>query len=91
VIYRYNRASGLDTDNDYVGFVAQDTMSAIPEAVGAPKPAPRGQLPEGTPRPQDDERVPMMTFSDRPVIAALVNAVRELSDRIAALESLNNP
>lgn len=63
--YRWKRSSGLDTTNDYSGFVAQDVQRVIPEAIG------RGA--DG-----------MLTFNDRPVLAAVVNSVVELDRRTSA-------
>jgi hypothetical protein len=66
--YRYNARSGLETAGVYVGFAAQDVLTAVPEAVG-----------------QDADGY--YTLQDRPLIAALVNAVQELSARLTALEA----
>lgn len=72
--YKWKASTGFDTVNVYTGFVAQDVLTAIPEAVWKNK--------DG-----------FYSFQDRPVEAALVNAVKELSKkvddltaRIAALE-----
>lgn len=68
--YNWNETSGMDTDNDYVGFVAQDVQSAIPEAVYEGKDANK-----------------TLTLNDRAILAALVNAVKELNAKVAALEA----
>jgi len=68
VRFRWRPESGLPSDSDHVGFVAQDVQQAIPEAV-------------------DADRGGMLSLSDRPLIAALVNAVKELEARLSALES----
>ena len=58
--YKWNAISGLDTKEEYTGFIAQNVQEFIPEARGTDS---RGYL----------------TLSDRPIIAALVNAVKDLS------------
>lgn len=68
--YNWNETSGMDTDNDYVGFVAQDVQSAIPESVYEGKDANK-----------------TLTLNDRAILAALVNAVKELNAKVAALEA----
>jgi hypothetical protein len=60
--YRWKKESGMDTEHDYTGFVAQDVQAAIPEAIG--------KTPDG-----------FLTFSDRPVLAAAVNAINELDGK----------
>jgi hypothetical protein len=85
VIYKYNEESGLDQVDDYVGFVAQDVRSAVPEAVSVTRPV---KVPDGFPgRLPPDRKAGLMTLSDRPIIAALVNAVKELADRVETLEA----
>lgn len=67
-LYHWRKDSGLDSCEQYAGFIAQDVAGAIPEAVSVGN----GE---------------MLTLSDRPIIAALVNAVKELSARLEVLES----
>ena len=57
--YTWKQESGLETENTYTGFSAQNVQDVIPEAVSKDK---QGYL----------------TLSDRPIIATLVNAVKEL-------------
>ena len=59
ISYKWNNISGLDMQNTYAGFSAQNVQANIPEAVGVDN---KGYL----------------TLSDRPIIAALVNSVKEL-------------
>jgi hypothetical protein len=73
-VYRWNEASGLNTDDVNVGLIAQEVLPYIPEAVS--------------------EKDGRYTMSDRPIIAALINAVKELKadndalrKRIEALEA----
>jgi hypothetical protein len=66
ISFRWREASGMDTENTYTGFSAQNVAVAIPEAVGT---NPNGKL----------------TLSDRPILAALVNAVKDLHGRITEL------
>jgi len=61
-----------------IGFIAQDVRRVIPEAVRA----------VGLPTDDPGRAEPTLGMQDTPVIAALVNAVKELSDRIAKLESM---
>lgn len=68
VTYKWAHNSGMETEHEYSGFVAQDVREAIPEAVFVAK--------DG-----------LMSFSDRPVTAALVNSIRELERRIFQLEN----
>jgi len=65
--YKWKKDTGLDTEHEYTGFIAQDVQASIPEAVFADK--------DG-----------MLSFSDRPVTCALINAVKELSARVGKLE-----
>ena len=67
ILHKYNELSGLDMENTYAGFSAQNVMQFIPEAVGLD---PRNYY----------------TLSDRPIVAALVNAVKELQKEIDALK-----
>lgn len=76
-LFRWNKESGLDTKQLNAGFVAQDVLPWIPEAVG--------------------EKDGRYSLSDRPLIAALVNAAKELNDeikslrrRVAELEGVNH-
>jgi len=65
-LFKWNAESGLDREQVNAGFVAQDVLPHIPEAI--------------------HEKDGRYSMSDRPLIAALVNAVKELSARVAALE-----
>ena len=62
ITFHWRADSGLSTKELNAGFVAQDVLPVIPEAIG-----------------QDKEG--FYTFADRPVTAALVNAVKELDTR----------
>jgi hypothetical protein len=59
ISYHWNAISGLDMQNSYSGFSAQNVQSAIPEAVGTTS---NGYL----------------TLQDRPILAAVVNAVKDI-------------
>ncbi len=61
-LFRWRADSGLNPDDLNAGFIAQDVLPIIPEAIGKDK--------DG-----------FYTFADRPVTAALVNAVKELDAR----------
>ena len=67
ILYRYNQDSGLDMDNTYAGFSAQNVMQFIPEAIGKDS---KGYY----------------SFNDRPIVAALVNAIKELQEQIDSLK-----
>lgn len=73
VKYRWNERgqelSGQGGDKDYVGFIAQNVQTQIPEAVW------------------QSSKHEYLCFEDRPVIAALVNAIKTLTARIEYLES----
>ncbi|MFC1478558.1 tail fiber domain-containing protein, partial [Candidatus Margulisiibacteriota bacterium] len=66
--YKWKPESGLDTVNEYTGFIAQDVEKAIPEAVFTNS--------EG-----------YKSLSDRPIIGALVNAIKEQQQQIEELQS----
>lgn len=65
--YRWSAKSGMETEHEYAGWVAQNVQKAIPEAVF--------EQPDG-----------MLGLQERPIQAALVNAVQELSARVKQIE-----
>jgi hypothetical protein len=82
VVYRYKErqtefAAPIGSDRDYIGLVAQETEEAMPEMVTKA----RGYLLDGT--MVDDLR----EMDTSPLVFALVNAVKELTSRIEALEA----
>jgi hypothetical protein len=80
VKFRWKEETGLDYNNDYVGFIAEEVEEELPDAV---------LCPEETCTP-DGEMVPngkSKGLSDRVIIAALVNSVKELNTRIEQLEN----
>lgn len=85
--FRWTAASGMNPDDENVGFVAQDVLAAIPEAVGQFRTVETEEEdPEhkGQKRMKRERRaVDLLTLSDRPIIAALVNAVKELAAQMA--------
>ena len=66
ILYKWNRKSGMDTEETYAGLSAQDVRDAIPEAVDV---GPDGYL----------------TLSDRPILAAAINAIKEQQSQIDEL------
>jgi Chaperone of endosialidase len=66
--------TGLSGTQEFVGFIAQDVQAAIPEAITAKESS-------------KDGTETYLSFDDRPVIAALVNAVKTLEARIKELEA----
>lgn len=77
VRYRWNEKgqaqTGLSGEQDFVGFIAQDVQRSIPEAITATEPS-------------KTEPETYLSLDDRPIIAALVNAVKQLTARIVELE-----
>jgi hypothetical protein len=71
IVYSYNGKGGLPTDARYAGLLAEEVEPVMPEMVGSMKLA--------------DLDVP--TINTGPLIYALVNAVKELSAKITALEA----
>jgi len=57
-------------DLEQAGFIAQDVQKAIPEAIGT----------------ETHDGVDYLTISDRPILAALVNAVKEQQAEIEELK-----
>jgi hypothetical protein len=74
-LYHWNEAgqkiTGFPADLEQAGFIAQDVQKSIPEAVGI--------------EPHDG--VDYLNLSDRPIVAALVNAVQEQQAQIDALKA----
>jgi hypothetical protein len=77
-IYSWNARgqehTGLSGEQEFVGFIAQDVQRAIPQAITA------------TEKSKDGTET-YLSLDDRPIIAALVNAIKELEARLAALEA----
>ena len=82
----------MNPDDVNVGFIAQDVQPAIPEAVGSMKTS-DVEEDDGTgkkvKKKSKREASEFLTLSDRPIIAALVNAVQELSAQIETLKKAN--
>lgn len=99
--YKWRAATGLNPDDVVVSLTAQDLIAAgLGEAVNTERTVPVMETVEvdGVPMQRQKldaqglpiaERVPAdyYTVSDRTVIAALVNAIKELSARVEALET----
>ena len=86
-VFTWKPESGMNTDDVNVGFIAQDVQPVIPEAVGSMKTS-DVEEDDGTGKKvkkSKREASEFLTLSDRPIIAALVNAVKELSEQNAAL------
>lgn len=89
-VFTWKPESGMNTEDVNVGFIAQDVQDVIPEAVGTMKTrdveeedAQTGKKTKHTKR----EAAESLTLSDRPIIAALVNAVKELKAKNDGLEA----
>lgn len=92
--YKYSADSGLDTQNTYVGFIAQDVEKVLPDAVKTKDDVKYEQklLKKGATADEDEyTTVEVKTgtqtksLDDRAIIAALVNAVKEQQVEINAL------
>ena len=68
ILHKWNAQSGMEGENTYAGFSAQNVAKGIPEAVSI----------------NGDG---MLGVSDRVIIAALVNAVKELSKEVDVLKT----
>jgi hypothetical protein len=66
--------TGLSGTRQYVGFTAQNVQKSIPEAITSTELS-------------KDGTETYLSFDDRPVLAALLNAVKELSSRVKELEN----
>ncbi len=81
ITYGYNGAAGFSvSERRFHGMVAQDILSIMPEMVG--------QLPMRL-DPDDEEETLVYTMNYHPLTMALVNAVKELADRLERLEGGN--
>ena len=65
--------TGLSGTQEFVGFIAQDVQRSIPEAI------------TGTEKSKDGTET-YLSLDDRPIVAALVAAVKELAAQIAELK-----
>jgi hypothetical protein len=80
IVYRYNGLGGiLDTETFYRGLAAEDVQSVMPEMVHS--------LPMKL-REEDPEPVDVLHLNATALTFALVNAVKELTARLEALEGL---
>lgn len=66
--YKWKVSTGYDREHVYSGFIAQDVLAAIPEAVWKNK--------DG-----------YYSFQDRPVMAAMLNAIKEMNATIVKLQA----
>ncbi len=89
--YHWNEKSGMNTEDENVGFIAQEVLDAVPEAVGQYR---TSEVEVDGKKTKKREKAELLTLSDRPLIAALVNAVKELKAendallaRVSALEN----
>jgi Chaperone of endosialidase len=79
VTFRHNGKGGTRDDGRiFTGLVANEALEVMPELVGTM----RARL-----DPADEDEVDLLTLDATPLIYALVNAVNELTARVAVLES----
>ena len=79
VTYRYNGKAGMvDDGEDKISIIAQEAITAFPECVGSYM----TKLEE-----DDEEDTEVLNWNGHALTFALVNAVKELTARIAALEN----
>jgi len=73
-LYRWNekgqKITGFPADLKQAGFIAQDVEKAIPEAVGT----------------ENHDGVDYLTLNERPILAAMVNAIKEQQAQIEELK-----
>ncbi len=90
--FTWKTSSGMNTEDLNVGFIAQDVQSSIPEAVGSVKTRDVEEIDSKTGKKTKTTRretAEFLSLSDRPIIAALVNAVKELNDKVEKLSKKN--
>jgi trimeric autotransporter adhesin len=79
VTYRYNGKAGMvDDGEDKISIIAQEAITAFPECVGSYT----TKLEE-----DDEEETEVLNWNGHALTFALVNAVKELTARIAVLEN----
>jgi len=81
VKFKWRQDSGLDYKNHYVGFIAEDAQEALPESVVHPNKI------TGEKEDEEIDNPNPKSLSDRAIIAALVNSIKELNTRIEQLEN----
>lgn len=97
ITYKWKPESGYDTANTYTGFDAANLKTAIPEAVFTKEDTKYVQEIVKGKSGEEDEVITKevktgtttMSISDRAIIAALVNAVKEQQTQITALQQEN--
>ena len=78
ITYQYNgRGRTHDTGDTYVGLMAEEVQSVMPEMVGAK----REKL-----DPEDTEETDILTLNTNALQYASINAIKELAARVEALE-----
>jgi len=78
VTYEYNGLAGTTKGKKYTGIIAQEIKEVFPETVNTYK----AKLNE-----EDEEKTELYDFNSSDLTFALINAVKELSERIAILEN----
>jgi hypothetical protein len=78
VNYEYNGLAGTEKGKEYIGIIAQEIKEIFPETVNTYK----AKLNE-----TDTEKTDLYDFNSSALTFALINAVKELNERIAILEN----
>jgi Chaperone of endosialidase len=87
VRFYFNGLGGITDDKKpHIGLIAQDVQPHIPEMVFATPLAPTDLLNTRADIVRDPRLPGQLSLDDRPLIYALINAARELSARVIALE-----
>lgn len=78
VMYKFNGEAGMPNDGkDYVGLVAQDLKDVLPFMVKKSE----------TASANDEQNRELLTYESSPLIFIMINAIRELSERVDTLEA----
>jgi hypothetical protein len=88
ITYFYNGLGGtIDTGKRRIGLIAQDVAPHIPEMVFETPGSPTDMTNTRKDIVRDPRLPGQLSMDEKPLLFALVNAVRELSERIVALEA----
>lgn len=95
IIYKWNKESGMEMEHEYVGFSAQNIKKAFPGASGckviyektkSTQLSIDGKSEVEIEIDSDIEKDRYYSIQDRALMAAMINAIKELNDRLKKLE-----